>query len=87
MDNNELYILACSLRHAEKTERNMRAHNKELYEFINSLYPEYPNITFAERFYWFTHNLTSLPVCKNCGGPVKFIDGRDGYREYCCVKC
>ena len=32
MNNNELYILACSLRHAEKAERNMRAHNKELYE-------------------------------------------------------
>jgi hypothetical protein len=27
------------------------------------------------------------PVCKICGGPVKFVDLTYGYRKYCSVVC
>jgi len=39
------------------------------------------------RLYMFLHNINEIPVCKTCGGVVKLINLKRGYREYCSITC
>ena len=66
------------------TERSMKIHWPEFYLYISE---KWSDISHSERLYWFYNNLDTRPVCRECGGPVKFINFRKGYREFCSNKC
>jgi len=44
-------------------------------------------ITFKESLFMYYHDLTSLPVCKVCGGLVRFKGFKIGYTKFCSSKC
>ena len=66
------------------TARSMKIHYPEFFDYlVNS----YPDLTHSERLYWFYNNIKSKPVCKECGKPVKFVNYKYGYAEFCSNKC
>jgi hypothetical protein len=63
-------------------------------KFFNTITPErsewYTSLSgelFSEKIYLLENNIQSIPVCKICSNSVKFISYREGYREYCSLKC
>ena len=66
------------------TERSIKKHYPEFYEMLVS---KWPNLSHSERLYWFYSGIESIPLCKECGKPVKFINWKKGYSEFCCNKC
>lgn len=66
------------------TERSIKIHYPEFWEFITK---NYRCEKWTENLYWFYHNLTDYPKCKICGEPTKFINLKTGYREFCGYKC
>ena len=81
MEYPKLEELNCS----NCTERSIELHYHEFWQYITSNYHHSTNWT--ERLYWFYHNLTDFPKCKCCGASTKFINLKNGYREFCSTKC
>ena len=81
MEYPKLEELNCS----NCTERSIELHYHEFWQYITTNYHHSTNWT--ERLYWFYHNLTDFPKCKCCGAPTKFINLKNGYREFCSTKC
>lgn len=69
---------------AQCREIHFKIHYPEFYEY---LYNTYSDLSFKEMLYWYYNDIKEKPVCKNCGGPVKFINSKNGYAQHCCVKC
>lgn len=69
---------------AQFREIHFKIHYPEFYKYLCDTYQ---NISFKEMLYWYYNNIKEKPVCKNCGGPVKFINSKIGYAQHCCVKC
>ena len=69
---------------AQCREIHFKIHYPEFYEY---LYNTYNDLSFKEMLYWYYNDIKEKPVCKNCGGPVKFINSKNGYAHHCCVKC
>jgi len=56
-------------------------------EFYRYLQDKYPTGTFSEKLALYYHHLDSIPTCVVCGGPVKFVNFRTGWRATCSAKC
>jgi hypothetical protein len=69
---------------AQCREIHIKIHYPEFYKYLNDTYKD---IAFKEKLYWYFNDITKMPVCKNCGKPVKFTNSKIGYSQYCCVKC
>lgn len=66
-------------------ESYIKKHEPEVYEYILNNYPT--DIPFMERLWLYRNNRKTKPVCKNCGGEVKFYNITRGYQTYCSIKC
>jgi hypothetical protein len=75
MENVELY---------KYSENGIKKRNPELWEKITNYIDL--DISFKEKFYLYENGLTESLKCY-CGNPVKFVDMKYGYREFCSVKC
>ena len=69
----------------QSSEKYIKKHFPDFYEYLMSLFPDSPN--FTEKKYRFINNIQSRPVCDSCGAPVQFVDGYTGYRHFCCRRC
>lgn len=67
------------------TERSIFLHYFDFWRFLDKNYSK--ELKWTEKLYWYYHNLTDYPKCIVCGKPVKFINLKQGYRDYCSVKC
>ena len=67
------------------TERSMFLHYFDFWMYIKDNYPV--ELKWTEKLYWYYHGLIEPPKCIICGKPVKFINLKEGYRDYCSVKC
>jgi len=67
------------------TERSIFLHYFDFWMYIKDNYPA--ELKWTEKLYWYYHGLTEPPKCIICGKPVKFINLKEGYRDYCSVKC
>lgn len=56
-------------------------------EFYNYLRTTYPRGTMSEKLAMYYQGLTDFPKCVVCGGPVKFVNFRTGWRRTCSYKC
>lgn len=68
----------------------LKGNHPELYEEINSLYPQLINYPFKQKLYWFINNITDFPICDICKSPNKRIiqNIRLGHRvNICSRKC
>lgn len=63
----------------------IKNHFPIFYQYLLDKYPE--DILFAEKLYWWEHDIIDYPRCATCGKKLKFKDGRDGYGKFCCSKC
>lgn len=62
--------------------------SREFPDFYCMLCKRYNSVeSISEKMYLYFNNITEIPVCKTCGGKVKFISFSKGYTEYCCCKC
>ena len=75
-----------SLKPSQCREIVIKKNYPEFYEYIDKKY-QGEDITFSEKLYWYYNNITTIPVCHNCGKPVKFINSNIGYAQYCCKAC
>lgn len=67
--------------YSEKTIKNI---NFELYILIT----KHVNfdIPFKQKFYLYEHKLSKMPTCY-CGKGLKFIDMKNGFRNFCSKRC
>lgn len=63
---------------------SMAIHYPEFFEYLEQTYPD---LTHNERLYWYYNNITTRPVCNECGKETAFMNFRAGYREYCSNTC
>lgn len=56
----------------------------EFYEYLQNKYPQY---SLSEQLALYYNNLIEPPKCVVCGGNVKFINFKSGWRRTCCKKC
>lgn len=56
-------------------------------EFYKYLWTTYPKGTMSEKLAMYYQGLTDIPKCVVCGGPVKFVNFRTGWRRTCSYKC
>jgi len=66
------------------SEMGIKNRNLKLWEDISNYTNE--NINFKEKFYLYENSLISTPICE-CGSKLKFIDMKNGYRQFCSKKC
>lgn len=66
-------------------EKYISAHYPEFHDCVIEHYPS--DLTWAEKLYWYYNGLTERPSCVVCGGSVRFVNIREGYRQYCSYKC
>lgn len=66
------------------SESGIRIHYPKFYEYIIEHYPQ--DIQFKEKLWLYRNGLDNPPVCKVCGGPVRFTSN-DCYSKYCSSKC
>ena len=64
--------------------RSLEIHYPEFYKMIVE---NYHCDTWNENLYWYYNKLTDYPRCKTCGDKTKFINLKEGYREFCSKKC
>jgi G:T-mismatch repair DNA endonuclease (very short patch repair protein)/predicted nucleic acid-binding Zn ribbon protein len=67
------------------TEKYIKSHYNEFYQYILNNYPE--ELTWSEKLYWYYHNITTHPTCPVCGKDINFISFNKGYQKYCSRKC
>lgn len=63
----------------------MQKYTKEELEYLNNRYAD--SSSLKETIYRINHNIEERPVCKGCGGKVKFVGGTRGFNKYCSRKC
>ena len=80
MDIPKLSELNCSTC----TERSMRLHYPEFYQYLSSKYLE---LSWSEKLYWHYNGLEDFPRCPVCGNKTRFDGIKRGYREFCSLKC
>ena len=73
------------LNKATCTEKYIKSHYKEFYQYILNNYSE--DLTWPEKLYWYYHNVSIHPTCPICGNSVKFYNFIYGYQKYCSSKC
>lgn len=66
--------------------------NKRFWEIRNSLeiyetLLKFQFEDFTENLYWFLNGIKERPICKVCGGDVKFTRLKDGYNDFCSQSC
>ena len=67
-------------------ERNIKKNHPDLYNLLNSIYPD--DYSIQEKLYLYYRDMSERPLCKHCGEkPVKFISFNLGYRLYCSARC
>lgn len=74
-----------SLNSNNSRELSIKIHWPIFYAYLNLHYPS-SVFEWREKIWCFYHNIIERPVCKACGQPVKFHNGK-GYAEYCSQKC
>lgn len=60
------------------------AHYPEFYEYLMNNFPK--DLLFGERLYWYYNHISAYPLC-SCGQRTKFINSKQGYREFCSYRC
>lgn len=66
-------------------ENYISIHYPEFHTYIIEHYPT--DLLWSEKLYWYYHGLNERPVCIICGNRVKYVNIKEGYREYCSHKC
>jgi hypothetical protein len=67
------------------SESGIKKRNPDLWKAIND-HISIDYIKFKEKFYLYDNKIHNIPKCY-CGNPVKFIDMKKGFREFCSKKC
>ena len=67
------------------TEKYIKIHYPDFYQYILDNYPE--ELTWTEKLYWYYHNIIAHPSCPICGKHTKFKSLKLGYRKFCSAKC
>jgi G:T-mismatch repair DNA endonuclease (very short patch repair protein)/predicted nucleic acid-binding Zn ribbon protein len=67
------------------TEKYIKSHYNEFYQYILNNYPE--ELTWSEKLYWCYHNINAHPTCPICGKQLKYYSFQRGYHKYCSNKC
>lgn len=75
------------IKHLKPAQCREAVIKKNYPEFYELIVEKYPDISFSEKLYWYYNEISMLPVCKNCGADVKFINSNIGYAQYCCKSC
>ena len=71
----------------------LRQEYSDLYDFVFEYTKQLTDkkYSFSHRLYWTINNITSFPLCPNCGKQnlrvIKIKDGYDGPKKYCCQSC
>ena len=73
------------IKPAQAREVVFRVNFPDFYKYLQDHYDK--NFSFQEKLYLFYNKLAERPVCKTCGKPVKFINCKTGYAQFCCKKC
>lgn len=72
-----------------KTTKNKAHHFKSIYNYyktdIDNIITHSSNP--IESIYCYNNDITTQPICLECGNPVKFVQYDIGYRQFCSVKC
>ena len=66
-------------------EKYISIHFSEFHKYITEHYPS--DLKWTEKLYWYYNNLTERPVCIVCGNPVRFVNIKEGYKQYCSLQC
>jgi hypothetical protein len=75
-----------TLHKGYRKSSNIKKHFPEIYtQIIDKTNFLAENVSFGERLYCVEHNIRQKPVCKECGGEVKYKDRK--YHTYCSLKC
>ena len=74
-----------NLRGANASERGIKKNYPDFYQYIIDNYPQ--DLSFAEKIYWYKHNISTYPICLNCSNRVKFAGAKRGYYQYCSSSC
>ena len=92
MENDKLCLI-------ESLFNNNKSGAKSIENYIRKHFPiEHNNVidfrlnkennqSWLEKLYNYINDLEDLPICKVCGGNVKFKSLRKGYREHCSINC
>lgn len=64
---------------------SIKMHWPLFYAYLDKNYPD-GEFEWREKVYCFYHDMKTRPVCKVCGGRVKFHTGK-GFAECCSTKC
>lgn len=73
------------LKGPQCSEKYFKYHYPEFLQYLQDNYSK--DLSFQEKLYWYYNKISTQPSCKTCGNPTKFINSKEGYREYCCRKC
>ena len=63
------------------------AFEKRWPDFYNWLQQSFPAYNLSEQLALYYNNLKEPPVCEICGGSVKFVNFKTGWRKTCSKKC
>ena len=74
------------IRNWKEFDRRLKRDYPDFYKFILDNYSDRTN-KLSEMLYMFYNNLENKPTCAICGGPVKYINIKNGYRRCCSAKC
>lgn len=87
IDDN--YILQNCLRKDGYPNSQMIYRNDDILKYLICRFKDIPNDLFkiGEVIYRLKFNITNRPVCKICGKPVKFLNEKNGYNDYCSTNC
>jgi hypothetical protein len=66
------------------SENGIKKRNFQLWETISNYTDK--DITFKEKFYLYENGINNIPICE-CGSHLKFIDMKNGYRQFCSKNC
>ena len=71
-------------KHIKSLKNFIEKNYPELYKYLLDKYQD--SEKFSEKIYRYLHNLDEIPKCI-CGNPVKFINFKEGYHQFCSCKC
>lgn len=57
------------------------------YEYLMERYTDNTTNEFAEILYRFVNNIETVPICPECGNPIKFSMSSRMYPHWCSAKC
>lgn len=63
--------------------------NQDLIKYLNERYDDIPEdkFSYAEVLYRIKNHIDTRPVCKTCGGPVRYADQKIGFKNHCSNQC